>query len=185
MDFEIRQVFPHERPQLEEMLCSRWNDKLVVVHDTIYYPAQLPALVAIDGRVIIGIVTYVIHGATCEIVSLDSFREGMGVGSALVGAVRQKASQKGCERLWLVTTNDNLHSLGFYQKRGFHLVKILGWQWIDRAGSNPPYHCLESMAFLSATKLNLKLSWNKKIAHRTGNVSISILGSLQRTNDQS
>jgi len=124
MDFEIRQIFPHERPQLEEMLCSRWYDKMVVVHDTIYYPAQLPALVAVDGGNIVGIVTYVIHGTACEIVSLDSFREGMGIGTALVDAIRQEASEKGCERLWLVTTNDNTHALGFYQKRGFHLVRI-------------------------------------------------------------
>jgi len=124
MEFEIRQAFPHERPQIEDMLCSRWYDKMVVVHDSVYYPARLPAFVAVDHMDIIGIATYLIRGAACEIVSLDSFREGIGIGSALVGAVRQEAVQNGCKRLWLVTTNDNLHALGFYQKRGFHLVKI-------------------------------------------------------------
>ena len=26
--------------------------------------------------------------------------------------------------MWLITTNDNLHALGFYQKRGFALVAV-------------------------------------------------------------
>jgi hypothetical protein len=30
----------------------------------------------------------------------------------------------GCTRLWLITTNDNLHALRFYQKRGFMLVAV-------------------------------------------------------------
>ena len=31
---------------------------------------------------------------------------------------------KNCRRIFLITTNDNLNALGFYQKRGFELVKI-------------------------------------------------------------
>ena len=26
--------------------------------------------------------------------------------------------------MWLITTNDNLNALRFWQKRGFHLIKI-------------------------------------------------------------
>lgn len=29
-----------------------------------------------------------------------------------------------CKRIFLITTNDNLHALGFYQRRGFELVSI-------------------------------------------------------------
>jgi len=29
-----------------------------------------------------------------------------------------------CRRLWLITTNDNLRALGFYQKRGMTLVAV-------------------------------------------------------------
>lgn len=31
---------------------------------------------------------------------------------------------KGCQRVFLITTNDNLNALGFYQKRGFELVAV-------------------------------------------------------------
>ena len=41
-----------------------------------------------------------------------------------IDAVKQKAKVNGCRRLWLITTNDNLNALGFYQKKGFRLVAL-------------------------------------------------------------
>jgi DNA-3-methyladenine glycosylase I len=57
-------------------------------------------------------------------VTLDSLREGVGIGSALIDSVKKHAMNVGCERLFLVTTNDNVYSLRFYQKRGFKLVRV-------------------------------------------------------------
>ena len=68
--------------------------------------------------------TYTIVGDDCEIVSLDSLRPGAGIGTALIDAVKAAAVESGCKRLWLVTTNDNMNALRFYQKRGFVLVKV-------------------------------------------------------------
>jgi ribosomal protein S18 acetylase RimI-like enzyme len=70
------------------------------------------------------LVTYLIRGRDCEIVTLNSLQQGIGIGSALVDTVRQLAIAQGCRRLWLITTNDNLPALGFYQKKGFHLVRV-------------------------------------------------------------
>jgi N-acetylglutamate synthase-like GNAT family acetyltransferase len=69
-------------------------------------------------------VTYHIENKVCEIVSLDSLVEKIGIGSGLIAAVKSEAHRAGCCRLWLITTNDNLPALGFYQKRGFHLVAV-------------------------------------------------------------
>ncbi len=71
-----------------------------------------------------GLVTYHLEDDACEIVTLDSDLPGQGVGTALVRAVRQFARDEGCRRLWLVTTNDNLSALRFYQKRGFTLAAL-------------------------------------------------------------
>jgi RimJ/RimL family protein N-acetyltransferase len=38
--------------------------------------------------------------------------------------VADEALKMNCKRLWLITTNDNLNALGFYQQLGFKLVKI-------------------------------------------------------------
>ena len=59
-----------------------------------------------------------------EIVSIDSTHPGRGVGTALIEAVKKEARRQGCRRLWLITTNDNLNALRFYQKRGFALVAV-------------------------------------------------------------
>ena len=72
----------------------------------------------------IGLLTYNIVGDQCEITLMQSMREGIGVGSELVGAVKGTATRVGCKRLWLITTNDNLHALGFYQRRGFTLAAV-------------------------------------------------------------
>lgn len=48
----------------------------------------------------------------------------MGIGSALLDAVKDIAVSDQCKRLWLITTNDNTAALRFYQKRGFSLVAV-------------------------------------------------------------
>src|SRR6266550_3872138 len=58
-----------------------------------------------------GALTYHVDGRECEIVTINSLEEGVGVGSALLTAVRDKAKSLGCRRLWLITTNDNLNAL--------------------------------------------------------------------------
>jgi len=84
----------------------------------------LPGFVAVrEGRPI-GLVTYRIDGDECEITTLNSPVEGVGIGSALVAAVKGAAVSAKCKRLWLITTNDNLSALRFYQKRGFLLVAV-------------------------------------------------------------
>jgi RimJ/RimL family protein N-acetyltransferase len=42
----------------------------------------------------------------------------------LIDTAKQRARQAGCQRLWLITTNDNLTALRFYQKRGFTLAAL-------------------------------------------------------------
>ncbi len=71
-----------------------------------------------------GLATYVIDGADCELLTLHARTRFDGVGSALVAAVREVARRSGCTRLWVVTTNDNVDALRFYQRRGFRLAHL-------------------------------------------------------------
>ena len=72
----------------------------------------------------VGLATYRIESDECEIVTLNSIVEGIGAGSALINAVRSKALASNCRRVWLITTNDNLPALRFYQRRGFTLAAL-------------------------------------------------------------
>lgn len=48
-----------------------------------------------------------------------------GIATALLKAAVREPHQRACRRVFLSTTNDNLHALGLYQKRGFGLVRVL------------------------------------------------------------
>ena len=77
-----------------------------------------------DGDEWIGLLSFIVADNELEITSLDSLREGQGVGSRLLTQAIEEARTRNCRRIFLTTTNDNLHALGFYQKRGFELVTI-------------------------------------------------------------
>jgi ribosomal protein S18 acetylase RimI-like enzyme len=128
-----------DRSWIREVMVAEWSGETVVVHDTVYRPDALPGFVAWSGpersgsdrsdsdgsgSERIGLITYRIDGDACEIVTLNALREGLGIGTALIAAVEAAARRAGCRRLWLLTTNDNVEALRFYQKRGFVLVAI-------------------------------------------------------------
>lgn len=78
----------------------------------------------LEGENIIGLLTYHLAYESCEVVTLDSLRPASGLGTALLEGAKAAARQARCHRLWLITTNDNLNALRFYQKRGFELVAV-------------------------------------------------------------
>ena len=55
---------------------------------------------------------------------MNSLKENIGIGSALLDAVKDAAKKQGCKLLWLITSNDNTHALKFYQKYGLKLVAV-------------------------------------------------------------
>jgi N-acetylglutamate synthase-like GNAT family acetyltransferase len=69
-------------------------------------------------------VTYTVTGQEVEITGIVSLKEKSGIGSALVKAVIDLAKKQKIKKVCLVTTNDNLNGIGFWQKRGFKLVKV-------------------------------------------------------------
>ena len=124
MNYFIQPVVDTDRDWVRQRMRQYWGDEMVVVHGVVYYPADLPGFLALyDGKPV-ALATFHIEGEACELVSLDCDVQGIGIGTAMVAAVLQAAKKAGCRRVWLVTTNDNLHALGFYQKRGFCLVAI-------------------------------------------------------------
>ena len=71
-----------------------------------------------------GYVLYRVQENQCEILVLHSILENRGIGSALIRTVIEVAKARGCARVWLITTNDNLHAIRFYQRFGFALKAV-------------------------------------------------------------
>lgn len=127
--FHIRPLEVKDRAWVADLMDKRWHSTKIVSRGQVYYGHLLDGFAAFEGSPdhagpLIGLVTYRIADTECELMTLDSIRPGCGVGTALIEAVKQAAIQAGCKRLWLITTNDNLLALRFYQKRGFHLVAV-------------------------------------------------------------
>jgi len=87
-------------------------------------PLDHPALMAVRDGTPIALATYIVHGESCEILTLHADVESSGAGTALLDAVASEAKRAGCTRLWLITTNDNTHAIRFYQRRGFTISGI-------------------------------------------------------------
>ena len=83
-----------------------------------------PAVVATDGGVVAGVLTYDVDGDSCEILTLHAARQWGGIGSAMVTAAARLGAAAGCRRFWVLTTNDNVDALRFYQRRGFQLSAV-------------------------------------------------------------
>jgi len=117
----VRRFEAEDRAWLRERLREDWGDEAMAGHGELFFPADHDGFVA-EGRA--GVVTYRLDGDACEITLIESYEQGRGVGTALLGAVIAEARAAGCSRVWLVTTNDNLGALRFYQKRGYRIVGV-------------------------------------------------------------
>ena len=120
----LRRLSQNDLPRLRQFWIEHWAGEEMITRGNIYRPEQLEGFVVEDGNEWAGLLTLVIKDNECEVTSLDSLREGQGIGSRLIEQAMQEARARGCTRLFLITTNDNLNALGFYQKRGFEIVTV-------------------------------------------------------------
>ena len=74
-----------------------------------------------DGQTV-GLLTYRRANGECELAFIAALERQQGIGSALLDALREEVGHD--EPIWLVTTNDNLGALRFYQRRGFRLSAL-------------------------------------------------------------
>jgi ribosomal protein S18 acetylase RimI-like enzyme len=120
----VRPLEDRDRDWAHAALTAAWGSSIVVSPGGLRDASLLPGLVAeLDGQ-LIGLLTYAVDDDSCEVVTIDALRPGMGVGTALLDAVKAVASAAGCRRVWLTTTNDNTPALRFYQRRGWNLVAL-------------------------------------------------------------
>jgi GNAT superfamily N-acetyltransferase len=122
----IRLLDDGDRQRVADFYRQRWGSDRVVSQGRIHHVAELPGYVAVSDDVgrIEGLVTFLIEGDRCEVVTLDAVELGRGTGTALLERAVDAAREAGCQQVQLVTTNDNMRALRFYQRRGFRLVAL-------------------------------------------------------------
>jgi hypothetical protein len=122
---EVRPLDPGDQAWKVDTLERAWGSTGVARFGELVDAAPLPGFVAQDGVDRIGLLTYAARADGVEVVTLESLIEDSGVGTALMDAVLAEATAREAPRLWLVTTNDNVRALGFYQRWGMDLVRVI------------------------------------------------------------
>ena len=69
----------------------------------------------------VGLLTYDTSEHEAEIVYIEAVKQFCGVGTTLLLTFLATVS---APRIWLVTTNDNIDALRFYQRRGFVIADV-------------------------------------------------------------
>jgi GNAT superfamily N-acetyltransferase len=112
-----------DRPVVGEFL-EGFHTRRVARRGELVDALEHPSLLAWSGEQLVGVATYVVEDGECELLTLHARHQRSGIGTALVSAVVDVARAAGCRRLWVVTTNDNVDALRFYQRRGFRLAGL-------------------------------------------------------------
>ena len=120
---EIRQIDQQNRKQIDAFIIRQWYTMQMVVRGERIDLGNADGFFAFDDE-IIGLITYRLLGKAMEILSLDSIRENQGIGTVLLNEVIRKVKELGMSSISLITTNDNIPALRFYQKRGFDMVHL-------------------------------------------------------------
>lgn len=122
---KIRSIITQDKAIVSRLLSEHWGAPQIVSRGQIVDASTLPGFVAVgDGGEILGLVTLKLSQSSCEVVTLDAFSRGNGIGKTLMAAAIEFARGNGAKRCWLITTNDNVDALGFYQKVGMRIVAV-------------------------------------------------------------
>ena len=124
MNIRLREAADHAAARA---FLARHNSLRVARLGELVHPLDYPAFVVeTPGGQMLGTLTYAPaqDWRECEILTLHASEQWHGTGTALVGVAGQLARRQRCSHLWVITTNDNVDALRFYQRRGFCLAGV-------------------------------------------------------------
>lgn len=102
-----------------------WGAEFVVTRGRKVFHQQTEGFYAVDSSgQRVGLVTFEVIEDQLEIITLDAFDRFAGIGTALTNAVLEYARATQIRRVWLITTNDNIEAIRFYQRRGFTIADV-------------------------------------------------------------
>ena len=111
-------------PWIESIVAEHFGSPEVVSRGVLHHSRVLPGFVAEVKFEPVGLLQYSMRDNHCEIVNLISLIHRQGIGRELLKTMEAFASQAGCHRLWLITTNNNKSAIAFYQAVGWRQVAV-------------------------------------------------------------
>jgi ribosomal protein S18 acetylase RimI-like enzyme len=120
----VTPVQDNDRDDVSRFIEQHWGSTKVMSCGKAYYPHELDGFIDRRDGEIAGLLTMRIDGSEMEVLTLNSTLEGQRIGSTLMIRVIEEGRRREIDRIWLTTTNDNLRSIGFYQRLGFRMVAV-------------------------------------------------------------
>lgn len=87
INFQIACIDTNTRKFVVDYICENWGSSIIVTRGKVHNIEELPGFIALVDGEVKGIITYKIENNECEIVSLDSLYENVGIGSELINQV--------------------------------------------------------------------------------------------------
>jgi ribosomal protein S18 acetylase RimI-like enzyme len=120
----VRPAVLEDRPGIHSLL-EAWGMRPVARLGEVYDPTGDPAIVAIDpSGAVIGVLTYRPAADAWELGTFYVEDRRAGTGTRMLDLLVELARAGRASRIWLVTTNDNVDAMRFYQRRGFRLTEL-------------------------------------------------------------
>jgi ribosomal protein S18 acetylase RimI-like enzyme len=114
----VRPLTDADREWARVWIAEEWGLPVVSPSGVYDDPVAMDGFVAEDGGVPVGLLLDRIGEGRCEVVALVVREQRKGHGRALMEAARAAARDGGCDRVWLITTDENPETLAFYQSLG-------------------------------------------------------------------
>ena len=123
-ELQIRATTQEDIELIAELMKKYWGGEPLVSSTWTLYPSKLPGFLAFDGNEVVGFCFYEIRGHDLELIVIEALKKQVGLGTQLLNQVIKVAKEENCKRVFLVTHNDNLDALRFYQRRGFYIYAV-------------------------------------------------------------
>jgi GNAT superfamily N-acetyltransferase len=117
-EITCRAVEPTDRASVVAFLENVWGTVMAARKGELFDVSSYPGYLAEIDDALVGLAACCLRGHDYEVLSIASLVPGRGVGRALMERCFDDARARGCRRVWLTTTNNNIGAIAFYQHVG-------------------------------------------------------------------
>ncbi len=123
-ELTFRQTGNNDAELIKALMEKHWGGEPLVIRGEKYYPSELDGIFVLKNQQVSGFLFYEIQNKVCEIIVFEVFDKFKGIGTKILDQLNKIAKSKNCEKILVMTTNDSLDALRFYQRRNFHICGI-------------------------------------------------------------
>ncbi len=124
MPYTIRSITAEDRETVRSILMEAWSSTEFASSGDLVDALEVPGYLAFEGGNVMGLLTWYQKDRVCELLTLNALQKGRGIGTGLIDHFLREIAELDLERVFLMTTNDNIDAIAFYQRRGWVLTDL-------------------------------------------------------------